>query len=148
MFYNLDFDDLSKRSYEPDSTIEAKNDLWGNVFALPEWFFIARGTFPDVQPYIASNPTIADGQYMIRCFTDTEKLYRFAQENNLLTENAESLILSMPSDSIVEYLEQWISRDVYGIWFNSDNESHGFFSPLAQLRVIKSHLKEIGWSLV
>jgi hypothetical protein len=147
MVFNLDFDELVKKAYDVNAPIEAKNDLWGNAFALPEWFFIARGEFPNVQPYIASNPEIADGQYMIRSFTDTEKLHRFAKENNLLTENSESLILSMPTDSIIDYLETWISQDVYGIWFNSDNGSDGFFSPLAQLRAVKTHLNSIGWKL-
>jgi hypothetical protein len=148
MVYNLNFDDLTKKAFGENSTVEAKNDLWGNAFALPEWFFIARGEFPDVRPYIASNPTVADGQQMIRCFTDTEKLYRFAGENDLLTENAESMILSMPTDSIIDYLESWMERGVYGIWFNSDTESNGFFSPLARLRPVKTYLREIGWSLI
>jgi hypothetical protein len=33
--------------------------LFGHAFALPEWYFIARGQFPNVTPYIASNEGFA-----------------------------------------------------------------------------------------
>jgi hypothetical protein len=39
------------------------------------------------------------------------------------------LVLSVPTDKIVDYLEQFISEDVHGIWFNSDSQSDGFFAP-------------------
>jgi hypothetical protein len=142
---DINFDILALRANAADSTIEDKNQLFGLVFSLPEWNFIARGEFPNLHPYIAGNAEIAEGQDMVRAFTDTERLYRFAEENGLLTGNLESLTLSVPTENIVDYLEQFIQYGVYGIWFNSDSSSNGFFIPLRQLRPIKVHLTSNGW---
>lgn len=147
MTNNIDFDALSRQATESDSAMDDMNNLYGAVFALPQWHFIARGEFPDVRPYIALNAQVADGQYMIRAFTDTDKLYRFAQENNLMQPDATSkeaaLILSLPTETIVDYLEQFIPQGVHGIWFNSDSKSDGFFAPLKQLRPIQEFVKNL-----
>lgn len=141
----IDFDVLARKSREPDRTMEDLDNLYGHVFALPQWHFIARGQFPNVSPYIASNAQVADGQHMVRAFTDTDRLMRFARQNNLIEPDAVDennvLILSMPTDTIVDYLEQFIPLGVHGIWFNSDTQSDGFFAPLKQLRPIQEHLK-------
>lgn len=143
----IDFDALARKTRESDNSIEDSNALYLQVFALPQWHFIARGQFPDVNPYIASNPQVADGQYMVRAFTDTDRLQRFAKENNLMgTEpvgKEDVLVLSVPTEKIVDYLEQFISQGVHGIWFNSDSQSYGFFAPLKQLRPIQEHLKNL-----
>lgn len=139
------FDVLAEKANAADSTIEDKNLLFGQVFSLPEWHFIARGELPNVHPYIANNTEVADGQNLMRAFTDTKCLYRFAKENGLLTDDLEGLILSVPTASIVDYLEPFIQYGVYGIWFNSDSASSGFFVPLRQLRPIKNHLLNNGW---
>ncbi|MFL6229540.1 MAG: hypothetical protein ACJ741_12250 [Pyrinomonadaceae bacterium] len=138
-----DFDALARKATE-SGAIKDQSNLFGQAFALREWHFIARGKFPDVHPYIAKDAQTADGQYMIRAFTDTDRLLRFARENNLMEKDATGeenvSILSVPTDNIIDYLEQFISQGVYGIWFNSDTESDGFFVPLKQLRPIKAYL--------
>jgi hypothetical protein len=143
----VDFDSLARKTMESDGAIEALNNLYGHVFALPKWHFIARGQFPDVSPYVASNAQFAGGQYMVRAFTDTDRLLRFAKENALMGTDAvggeEVLILSVPTEKIVDYLEQFIPQGVHGIWFNSDTESDGFFVPLKQLRPIKEYLENL-----
>jgi hypothetical protein len=141
----VDFDALARKANETGAMEEIGN-LFGHAFALKQWHFIARGQFPDVHPYIASNEQVADGQYMIRAFTDTDRLLRFAQENNLMengvSESEKSaLILSIPTDNIIDYLEDFIPQGAYGIWFNSDTKSDGFFIPLEQLQPIKEHLE-------
>ncbi|HEX8246834.1 MAG TPA: hypothetical protein VF599_01520 [Pyrinomonadaceae bacterium] len=141
MANDVNFDALSRKVNESDGAIEDLNNLYGHAFALSEWNFIARGEFPDVSPYIASNADYADGKYMIRAFTDKERLQRFAKENNLTGAEGEVLTLDIPTGNIIDYLEQFIASDVYGIWFNSDNASDGFFAPLKQLRPIKEHLE-------
>ena len=141
----INFDILAEKTNVDGSTIEDKNQLFGAAFSLPNWHFIARGEFPNVYPYIAGNADVAGGENMIRAFTDTVRLSRFAEENNLLADNFESLILSIPTADIVEYLEQFSQYGVYGIWFNSDSLSSGFFVPLQQLRPIKTHLQNNGW---
>lgn len=141
-----DFDALALK-VNGTNAVKDLDNLYRPVFALKEWHFIARGQFPNVRPYIASNPDIANGQPMIRAFTDTDRLYRFARENKLLTnelsgKQEDALVLSIPTDKIIDYLEQFTSKGVYGIWFNSDTESEGFFVPLKQLRPIKQHLEK------
>ncbi len=140
----VDFDALSRKANETGA-IEDLSNLFGQAFALKTWHFIARGQFPDVHPYIASNEQVADGQYMIRAFTDTDRLLRFAQENNLmenhLADEESALILSIPTDDIIAYLEKFIPQGAYGIWFNSDTKSDGFFVPLKQLQPIKYYLE-------
>ena len=136
-----DFDLLARKAYTPEATLEDKNALFAAVFALPQWHFIARGVFPNVHPYIARHAEVADGQYMIRAFTDTERLSRFAREWDLVQEGQEVMVLSLPTETIVEYLESYIEQKVHGIWFNSDSASTGFFAPLKQLRPIREFLK-------
>lgn len=145
MVSDVDFDALVQKTMASNEAIEDLNNLYGAAFSLENWHFIARGDFPDVSPYVASNAQYADNLPMVRAFTDTERLLRFAKENNLTDAEGSALILSLPTEKIVEYLEQFISRDVYGIWFNSDIESKGFYAPLKQLRPIKEHLEKTNW---
>ena len=147
MANEIDFDALVQNTNESNNAREDLDTLYGQVFALPEWYFIARGQLPDLSPYIASNAQVADGQYMVRAFTDTDRLSRFARENNLMESNPagseQVSILSVPTEKIVDYLEQFIAQDIFGIWFNSDTQSYGFFAPLKQLRPIQEHLKNL-----
>lgn len=145
MVNNIDFDALARKTVEPNSTMIDLNNLYGMVFSLEKWHFIARGTPPDVNPYIASNEEYTDGQHMVRAFTDTDRLMIFARENNLTGPDGTASILSVPTANVLEYLEQFIPYGVQGIWFNSNTESDGFFLPLKQLRPVKEHLIRIGW---
>ncbi len=138
----MDFDLLSRRSFAPGATMDDKNALWGGVFALTEWLFIARGSLPDVRPYIASNPTVAGGAPMLKAFTDSARLQRFAVANGLAGPNGAVEILSIPVRGAVAYVEQFIGAGVHGIHFNADVESDGFFAPLAQLPTMKRYLDE------
>ncbi len=142
---NVDFDALARKTAASDGTMGDLNNLWGAAFALSEWHFIARGELPNVRPYIASNAEYAEGKQMIRAFTDTARLQRFAVENNLTGADGSAQILSLPTAKLVEYLEQFIPYGVHGIWFNSDTQSDGFFLPLAQLRPVKEYLAKMNW---
>jgi hypothetical protein len=143
MANNANFDELARKAIDSNGAMEDLDNLYGAAFALSDWHFIARGEFPNVSPYIAANAEYANGQYMVRAFTDTERLQRFAKENNLTEADGSTLILSIPTGKAVEYLEQFIAGGVHGVWFNSDTESDGFFVPLRQLRPIKEHLAKI-----
>lgn len=145
MANDVDFDALSRKTVQSNGAMEDLNNLYGEAFALSDWHFIARGELPNVSPYVAANAAYADGQYMIRAFTDTNRLLRFAKENNLTDAGGNASMLSIPTGEIVEYLEQFIADGVYGIWFNSDTKSDGFFLPLQQLRPVKEHLERISW---
>lgn len=139
----INFDALARKAMQSGGAAEDIENLSKQIFALPKWHFIARGEFPEVNPYVASNADYADGQPMIRAFTDTNRLQRFAKENNLTKADGSTLMLDIPIDEIVDYLEKFIAHGVHGIWFNSDSGSEGFFFPLAQLRPIKEQLEKM-----
>lgn len=140
---DADFDALSRQANEPNAPMENLNALFGAAFALENWEFIARGEMPNVNPYIAARADVADGQQMVRAFTDGERLQRFAGENNLTLEDDSVDVLSIPTEGIIEYLEQFMDYGVHGVWFNSDSISDGFFVPIKQLRPIKEHLAKL-----
>ena len=137
----VDFDSLARRAMETNA-MEDLNALFGAAFTLPHWNFIARGEIPDVYPYIASNPA-AGNQPMIRAFTNTDRLMRFARENNLTDMDGSAKVLTIPTENIVSYLENFTSQGAYGVWFNSDSESADFFIPIKQLEPIKAHLAKL-----
>lgn len=137
-----DFDALSEKAMETNA-MEDLNRLFGATFALKQWNFISRGELPNVNPYVASNPTVANNQPMIRAFTDADRLMRFARENNLTETDGSAKILTIPTENIVPYLEGFISQGAFGVWFNSDSESKDFFIPLKQLQLIKDHLAKL-----
>lgn len=134
-----DFDALSKKAMETNA-MEDLNALFGAAFALKQWNFISRGELPNINPYVASNAAVADNQPMIRAFTDTERLIRFARENNLTEADGSCKMLTIPTENIVSYLEGFIPEGAFGVWFNSDSESKDFFIPIKQLQPIKDYL--------
>jgi hypothetical protein len=134
------FDDLSEKAYRAGAGIPELNELWGHTFALTEWYFIARGPVEHPHPYIASRPDTCEGKNMIRAFTDVDKLTAFAKENNLAEADNSVRMLSVPTVNIVTWLQTFLKHNVYGIWFNSNNESSGYYAPIEQLKEIKTYL--------
>ncbi len=141
---DVDFDALAQQVMDSNGAMDHLNALYAEAFRLPTWYFVARGELPEVHPYVASNAGHSGGRAMVRAFTDTDRLYRFAQENGLLGEDGQAPALSIPVGGIVEYLEAFIQHGAYGIWFNSDSGSNGFSVPLQQLRPIREHLARLG----
>lgn len=133
------FDALARKANETQAEADL-NELFGAAFALNEWHFIMRGELPNVYPYIASNPNYALNQPMIRAFTDTDRLMRFARENDLTEPDGSARMLSIPTENIIPYLEKFVAHGAKGVWFNSDSESDGFFIPIPQLQIIREHL--------
>ncbi|HQU81994.1 MAG TPA: hypothetical protein PKY59_02655 [Pyrinomonadaceae bacterium] len=138
----FDFDALAEKAMATNA-MEDLNALFGAAFALEKWNFIARGELPNVYPYVASNPAAADNQPMVRAFTDADRLMRFARENNLTEADGSAKILTMPTETIIPYLEGFIEQGAFGVWFNSDSESKDFFIPIKQLQPIKDHLAKL-----
>ncbi len=147
MANKVDFDALARKANESGSAIEDLNRLFGAAFALPVWHFVARGELPDIHPYVASKADFDGGRNMVRAFTDTNRLQRFAKENNLTAPDGSVKMLNVPTDKIIDYLEGFIENGVHGIWFNSDRESDGFFLPLKQLRPTKEYLEKLNRQL-
>jgi hypothetical protein len=140
-----DFDRLARAATAPDAGIDAKNRLWAAAFKLKAWHFIARGEIPNVGPYIASHPAIADGAPMLKAFTDPDRLRTFAQQCGLTAPDGIVLFLSLRVESILPTLESYTSQGVTHIHFNADECSHGFFIPLAQLPIVRRHLESQGF---
>lgn len=139
----FDFDKLARAANESGGAMDDLNRLFGAAFALSEWLFVARGEAGNIYPYVASNQATADNQPMARAFTDAARLQRFAGENDLTRADGSCDILSIPTAGVIEYLEQFVEFGAYGVWFNSDTESDGFFIPIKQLRPIKDHLEKL-----
>lgn len=137
---DVDFDQLARAAVDANGAIDAMNALWGAAFSLESWLFIARGTAPDLHPYIATNAGLADGKAMVKAFTDSAKLDRFARENGLTDAAGNVAFLAIPTASAVGYVEQLAPHGVWGLHFNADLGSDGFFMPLTGLAGIKRHL--------
>jgi len=136
-----DFDSLARAASAAGAPMDAMNALWGAAFSLGEWLFIARGAVPDMQPYVASNAGVGDGAPMLKAFTDTAKLQRFARENALTGPDGDVPVLSIPGAQAIAFVQQFSSAGVWGVHFNADGGSDGFFAPLLQLSVVKQHLE-------
>lgn len=133
-----DFDTLSKNAYSSGKQdIAALDALWGAVFGLSQWHFIARGASTNARPYIGYK----NNEPMIFAFTDTDRLEANARQLKLLDEQGNVPILSIPTTNIISYIESFAQFNVKGIWFNPGG--FGFFSPLNSLRGIKSHLDSL-----
>jgi hypothetical protein len=139
-----DFDALSATANAEEATIHDKSALYGAAFKLPSWHFIARGEFPNIRPYVAANPTVVDGAAMLKAFTDTDRLHAFAKECGLTNAAGESLILSLPVEGILPMLAACAEQGVWGLHFNADSGSHGFYAPLRQMPIIREHLQNVG----
>jgi len=136
------FDALARKATQTNA-MEDLNALFGAAFELKEWVFIMRGDLTNAYPYIAANAGYADNQPMVRAFTDSGRAQRFARENNLAEPDGTCLTLNIPTEKIIEYLEGFVQYGAYGVWFNSDTGSDGFFIPIKQLRPIKEHLAKL-----
>src|SRR5690606_7530738 len=118
-----------------ESTLQDKDNLWLEVFKLPEWYFIARGALPNIYPYIAQANLIEPHSHWIYAFTDSNRATFYAKKNNLYTEDNSSTILTIPNnDNLIPWMQQFIDEGVKGVFFNADG--HGFFVPIAQLMPI------------
>jgi hypothetical protein len=138
------FDTLSAAANAEDAGMDAKGALYSAAFRLKTWHFVARGEFPQIRPYIAANPTVVDGAPMLKAFTDTDRLHAFAKECGLTNAAGESLILSLPVEGILPMLALCAEQGVWGLHFNADSGSRGFYAPLKQMPIIREHLQSTG----
>ena len=140
-----DFDQLSRTANAPEASMDAKSALYAAAFQLKDWLFIARGDLPDVQPYIASNPSIADGAATVKAFTDGRRLHAFARECELTDPDGGVQMLALPVKSILPTLAGYGEQGVTHIHFNADQGSDGFYAPITQLSAIRQYLENNGF---
>ncbi|MCB9225393.1 MAG: hypothetical protein R2780_00320 [Crocinitomicaceae bacterium] len=135
----VDFDALSKAAYAEKSKIQEKDALWLEVFSLPEWYFIATGTLPNIVPYIGRAEVIEPGSLWLYAFTDANRASTFAKENGFGSQDGSTFYLTVPNNrTIVRWIMGYKDNDVKGIFFNADG--NGFYAPIRQLKPIKDHL--------
>lgn len=139
-----DFDLMSEKAYGGSGTRADGLALWAAAFSLKSWYFIGRGKFPDVHPYMASNPTIIDGATAVKAFTDADKLRAFARENGLLDEKGVVVILEFSIEDVERKLAAY-EGDAPFLHFNADSGSKGFYSPIANLGRLRAALVKEGY---
>ena len=134
----VDFDALAREGEAEGGAEKHLHALARGIFSLTHWHFIARGESARPNPFIASHAGTAGGMPMVRAFTDTTRLARFAEEHGLVEERG-IRVMSVPLDEgdVVAWLEHYIPLGAEGLWFNSDAESQGFFFPLRALRALR-----------
>lgn len=122
----VDFDQLSLtgRIDESQQTMER---LWGEVYRLDSWFFLARGEVPDVRPFIG----MVQQRPFVMAFTDAARVAEFAQRQGIAAEDGSARALSMPPDGFASMVQAYIDGGVFGILFNDGPA--GFFAPLTNV---------------
>jgi hypothetical protein len=140
-----DFNELCLHGTREDAPTDNKSRLWSALFSLEQWHFIARGEFPDMTPYVAANKAIANGEYLMKAFTDTKRLGVYAKECGLTQPDGQVMILSLPVATILPVMASYVEMGVWGIHFNGDSESEGVFSPMGNLPAIRNYLAANGW---
>lgn len=110
-------------AYKKDPTRETDQALWGAVFRLAEWRFIARGEGEQKSPYTA----MMNGSAYVLAFTSERLAHQFAARNKLERKGAPTT-LGVDVDRAVKVLNELLALGVYAVLFDPDE--HGFFAPL------------------
>lgn len=106
---------MSETSPTDPATIDALSDavkasggalghqtaLWRAMFGLERWFFVARGTMPEVGPLVG----VVDEAPSLLAFTTGARARQFALDNGLPQEQAEQ-VLAVPSANVLAMCEQ------------------------------------------
>jgi hypothetical protein len=134
----IDFDKLAKKAFTESSTIEDKNALWVAVFDLEQWHCISQGGVSRPYPF---SVYLEEDKPVLTVFTDTERARKYALENELHAEEQDTLLISLPSDSAIDYFVQFEDNGIWGIWINPGEM--GFYAPLEGLSGIRNHIENL-----
>ncbi len=108
----------------------AFEELWKEVFQLPQWYFLARKTQPTVEPFFA----MIDSKPWLCVFTDPDKLYSFATLQGIVQFPGQEVdVFSLDSVKGFAYALQYLKTDIHGVWFDLPQ---GFNIPLVTFRDI------------
>lgn len=122
-------DALSEAARAAGSDVEAQTTLWQAMFELDRWYFVARGTLPDVAPLVG----VVDGVPSLLAFTTGGRARDFALANGFSEEEA-SQVLGVQTGGVLDLCDQFTTQGVERLVV--DQGVLGFFAPLAQLRPI------------
>jgi len=135
----VDFDQLCKKAYPSEASLQDKDNLWLELFKLEQWHFIAQGTVAEISPYVGEAKKIEPDSQWLYCFTDSNRATYFAKRANLRMDDLNSPVISVPNNSeLMEWLDKFIAEGVKGIFYNADGS--GFYVPLTQISAIRKHL--------
>lgn len=109
--------------------LDAQTALWGAMFGLDRWWFITRGTLPDVTPVVG----VVDGVPSLLAFTSGARARECALAMGFSEEEASQVLAAAPQ-SVLETSDHLVSQGVQRLVV--DQGVLGFFAPLAQLRPI------------
>ena len=122
-------DALSNAARAAGSDVDAQTTLWQAMFELEQWFFVARGTLPDVAPLVG----VVDGVPSLLAFTTGARAREFALGNGV-SEEAASQVRGVAPGGVLDLCDQFTTQGVERLVV--DQGTLGFFAPLGQLRPI------------
>ena len=127
-----DFAALVERAKSQPGAMEPMNALWGAVYQLPYWRFVARGEFPGVYPSVC----FIDGQHWVMAFTDESALRAFvATQSGQVESDASQMLLEIER---VGGMLSWLqTKGVHHIMFNYG--LHAFHAPLVNIPAMYEH---------
>jgi len=133
-------DAISERWKNGDES--AQTEYWNAQFALPEWYFIGRGSLEsgNIQPYIN---VVEGNRPMIQAFTSAERAHE-GRESLDLTDTSKSVvpggayaILSKPPEAAIRSYASYSLSGVVGMMF--DSHVFGAFALLSNLPGMWKH---------
>lgn len=122
-------DALSHAARAAGSDVDAQTALWQAMFELDRWYFVARGTLPDVAPLVG----VVDGAPSLLAFTTGARARDFALASGFTEEEA-GQVLGVPTSNVLDLCDQFTTQGVERLVV--DQGVLGFFAPLGQLRPI------------
>lgn len=128
-------DALSHTVRESGGALGPQTALWRAMFGLERWFFVARGSMPDVGPLVGT----VDEVPCLLAFTTGARAREFALANGFSEEQANQ-VLAVPSDNILAMCDQLAEHGVKRVVV--DQGVLGFFAPLEQLRPIHDFIDQ------
>ncbi len=117
---------------------DIQGQLWTALYNLEQWHLM---TFPDSKATPPGlNIETHDGKKWVMAFTDTDRLYVYAEARKQLNSDGTMLGMSVPPQTSFDFFEGL--QGIEGIRFNEGEK--GWFAPMRNLRAIHTHLKKQG----
>lgn len=127
-------DALAEAVRTSGADLDAQNALWGAMFDLDKWWFIARGTLPDVTPVVG----VVDGIPSLLAFTTGARARECALAMGFSEEEA-GQVLAIAPQNVLDTADHLVSQGVQRMVV--DQGLLGFFAPLAQLGPIHDFVR-------
>jgi len=134
---DVDFDALSDASRRSGGSRESMDALWGATYELETWYFIGRGSLPDLAPYCA----VVEGRPMVYAFTDDSKCDVVARKIGLVDDKGCTQFIATDPGSLIDWIPWLQQNGVWGLMFNPG--PHNYFAPLTNLIPMRDYFSEM-----